>query len=258
MTFDSLAAKYDTTFTETKTARWLRGRVHARLNQHFKPGARVLELGCGTGEDARHLAAQGVHVTATDASRAMLEIAASKNKHTPLATFALLDINQLPAAGFDQPYDGVFASFGVLNCTADWQGIAAWLAKRVVPGGRVMFGIMSPYSLWEIGWHGAHGKFGTATRRLRGSVRFEAGADDSIRIHYPAPRRIRRDFAPHFEAKHLEGLAIALPTSEAYAAVEKRARLHRALLFLDERLSGIQMLAPLADHYWIELQRRAE
>jgi ubiquinone/menaquinone biosynthesis C-methylase UbiE len=79
MAFDSLAPTYDQDFTASRVARYLRGRVHARLSRHFHAGDHVLELGCGTGEDALYLASQGIHVTATDA-RQMLEMARAKRR----------------------------------------------------------------------------------------------------------------------------------------------------------------------------------
>jgi SAM-dependent methyltransferase len=255
MAFDTLALTYDLTFTETKTGRWLRGRVHARLNRMYKAGMHVLELGCGTGEDARHLAAQGVRITATDASPKMLEIAAAKNISTPLAQFVPLDLANLPEDEFLEPLDGAFASFGVLNCLGDWKPLAEWLGKRVRPGGKIAFGIMSPYCAWEIMWHGAHGDLRSATRRLRRSTRFKPTHTVDIPIYYPPPRRIARDFASYFERTHIEGLALVLPPSEIYPVIEKRPKLHTRLTNLDNRLSRVKLLAPFADHYWIEFER---
>ena len=47
--------------------------VWRQLARAFAPGQHMLELGCGTGEDAVWLAQHGLTVTATDASSAMLE-----------------------------------------------------------------------------------------------------------------------------------------------------------------------------------------
>ena len=57
--FDSLAAAYDADFTERPIARWLRERTHDWLLTLFMPGAYVLELGSGTGEDAAFLIENG-------------------------------------------------------------------------------------------------------------------------------------------------------------------------------------------------------
>ncbi|MFN8447317.1 MAG: hypothetical protein U0521_01630 [Anaerolineae bacterium] len=47
-------------------------------------------------------------------------------------------------------------------------------------GGIAAFGVMSPLCLWEIGhWHGLHGDFRTAFRRLRRDTTF-----DGLTIRY--------------------------------------------------------------------------
>lgn len=93
--FDPLASTYDSDFTNTAIGRYLRGRVQARLEQHFRAGDHVLELGCGTGEDARWLAGRGVAVLATDASAAMLDITRAKAAGNSLVQVARLDISAL-------------------------------------------------------------------------------------------------------------------------------------------------------------------
>ena len=44
----------------------MRAAVWARCAARFRPGFRILEMNCGTGEDARWLASQGMQVLATD------------------------------------------------------------------------------------------------------------------------------------------------------------------------------------------------
>jgi len=57
--FDSLAASYDRGFGLSPAGRLFRFRVAERVMSAAPPGARVLDIGCGTGEDAIWLAAQG-------------------------------------------------------------------------------------------------------------------------------------------------------------------------------------------------------
>ena len=52
------------------------GRLHRLLGVTLDRGARILELGCGSGRDAAHLLALGHEVTATDGSPTMLAEAA--------------------------------------------------------------------------------------------------------------------------------------------------------------------------------------
>ncbi|RYZ88454.1 MAG: class I SAM-dependent methyltransferase [Proteobacteria bacterium] len=48
-------------------------------------GAKVLDIGCGSGRDALSLARRGYQVTAVDPSHKMLELASSKNNHRNIA-----------------------------------------------------------------------------------------------------------------------------------------------------------------------------
>jgi SAM-dependent methyltransferase len=312
--FDPLAPTYDDDFTRSPIARHLRARVHARLGALIQPGQHALELGCGTGEDALHLAQRGVHITATDASDAMLAIARQKLAPFPHANTASLDLQGLSAECKVQSakYNVVFANFGVLNCLSDWRPLAAWLAERIVSGGHVAFGVMSPFCVWETLWHGVHGDWRTATRRWRRKgtafsipssqfsvlssecnqvtgVRYQPEDNtkhkvqnlasrtlnyelrtlnpelrtensslvtrNSSLIFYPSVRRLTRDFAPWFRRVHIEPLGVFLPPSDVYGVIEKRPRLLRTLTKLDDQTKRMSLLANLADHYWIELQR---
>ncbi len=70
-----MADTYDATFTESSIGRAQRNVVWSALKRAFRPGDRVLELNCGTGEDALFLAKLGVSVLACDASARMIEVA---------------------------------------------------------------------------------------------------------------------------------------------------------------------------------------
>lgn len=258
-TFDPLAPAYDDAFTNTTIGRYLRGRVHARLQIHFHAGAHILELGCGTGEDALFLARQGIRVTATDASSAMLEITRAKAQGSALINAQPLDLNQLPldsTKGTNDVFDGAFSSFGPLNCVDDLPQLARWLAMRVRPGGIAAFGVMSPFCIWEPLWHGLHLDLKTAARRWGEKVVFQPQPDTvPIRVYYPTIRQITRAFGPCFRRTHVEGLGLCLPPSDVFGVIEKRPRLMQTLMRLERYFAPIGPLALLADHYWIEFER---
>ncbi|NJO84694.1 MAG: methyltransferase domain-containing protein [Blastochloris sp.] len=250
--FDALALGYDAEFTASPIARHLRRRVHARLLANVHAGDHILELGCGTGEDALFLARHGVRVTATDASAGMIAQARAKLTDEPNVRVAALDLNALPDA-YEMGFDGVFANFGVLNCAHDVKAAAAWLADRIVPRGVALFAVMGTCCPWEVVWHGSHGDFRTAFRRLRGETTFTAGSE-TIRVRYPTPLQLTRAFAPHFTRTRLEGLGAFLPPSDVYGVIERRPRLLRVLTNLDDVTAPFT--AWVADHYWIEFRRK--
>src|SRR5206468_4442510 len=73
-----LADRYDRVPMENRINRLMRRASLARLLAAFPPGSRILEIGCGTGEEALALADRGVDVVALDVSEEMLRIARSK------------------------------------------------------------------------------------------------------------------------------------------------------------------------------------
>src|SRR5262245_37709028 len=76
--FDEVAADSDQQFRRSASGRMMRQAVWSRVAARFAVGSHVLELSCGTGEDAVYLARRGVNVTATDASAQMLDQARRK------------------------------------------------------------------------------------------------------------------------------------------------------------------------------------
>lgn len=253
--FDALAQTYDDEFTSNPIAQVLRRKVHDRLLSHFKTGDHILEIGCGTGEDALFLAQQGIHVIATDVSEKMLTITREKNVNNSLVTTKQLDLNHLPD-DFQGTYDGVLSNFGVLNCATDLRELADWLAQRTKSGAVIGFAIMSPYCAWEFVWHALHWEWDIALRRLHGSTFQPEGTHKEIKIDYPTVRRITQAFSEHFERITVKPLGLLLPPSGLFDVIQKRPRLMKVATRFENAIENINALAMFADHYWIEFKRK--
>lgn len=271
--FDAVAAGYDDAFTTRPLGRLLRERVWAELDAAFAPGDTVLELGCGTGEDAVHLAGRGVRVVATDASEAMLALARAKAAAAGVAglvTCRRLDLGELTAAtvagllpdrgpGMGDRgqgtgvFSGCFSDFGALNVLADRRPLAAALAACLRPGARVVLVVMGPLCLFEIAAFALRGRFATARRRLGGHATARLGGAP-LAVYYPTAGRLRRDLAPHFRRLHAAPLGALLPPSELAGSVERWPRTFAALAAV-ERAAGRPLLA-LADHHLSVFARR--
>ncbi len=252
--FDALAADYDRQFTEGFLGGLLRRAVWRRLDAAFAPGMRVLELACGTGEDAVHLAARGVQVLATDASAAMVE--AARRKVVRAGVAGLIEarrlpferLAELPAAAFD----GAFANFGGVNCAADLSALARDLARAVKPGAPVLLCVMGPLVPWEWLWFGLHGDLRAACRRLRrGGVHWRG-----LHVVYPSPGRLERLFRPAFRVtrRAAVGALVPLPAAETWA--RRHPGLVARLEARERRWETAWPLPWLADHYLLELVRR--
>src|SRR2546428_2798525 len=73
--FDALADTYDESFSDSSIGRAQRRVVWMETDRTFRAGQRILEINCGTGIDALHLAHRGVAVLACDASPRMIAVA---------------------------------------------------------------------------------------------------------------------------------------------------------------------------------------
>lgn len=251
--FDTVASEYDDRFTRSAIGILMRRAVWRRLDARFRRGHRVLELNCGTGEDAIYLGRRGVEVVATDVSPEMVEIASRKVATAGLAgnvevrRVALQDLDRLDAS----PLDGVVSNFGGLNCVGDWNGVARALARRLRPGAVAVLCVMGPLAPWEWVWFLARGKPGTAFRRLRaGGVEWSG-----LTVRYPSIRQLRRSFSPAFRPLRVSavGALIPPPYTEKWAA--RHPRLLAVLNRWERRLEAAPPLPWLADHYVLELER---
>lgn len=253
--FDGVAADYDRAFTTSAVGRHLRAAVWRRLDAAFRPGDRVLELNCGTGEDAVHLARRGVQVLATDISEPMLAMARAKVEHAGLADMvelARVAIEQLPHAA-PRSFDGAISNFGGLNCVDDLSTAARGLAAMLRPGAPALLCMMGPLVPWEWGWYLIHGQPRKAVRRLRRGGAHWRG----LTIRYPSIDTVRRAFAPHFVERRVAAIGALIPPPYAEAWAQRHPR---ALAMLDRWERRIETLPPLpwlADHYLIELERKA-
>jgi SAM-dependent methyltransferase len=104
-----------------------------------KPGERILDIGCGTGQTTLELAAMvGVtgKVLSVDISPACLAIAKKRAAQTPQVEFTLGDAQEF--AFQPKSFDGVFSRFGVMffaDPTIAFRNIRTALK----PGGRLAF-----------------------------------------------------------------------------------------------------------------------
>lgn len=257
--FDAVAADYDAGFSYSALGQLLRRRVWQALAGQFQPGDRILELACGTGEDAVWLARRGLRVTALDASAAMLAIAARKIEQASLDSRVSLQrvtLQQLITGDWhpDGPgFDGVLSNFGGLNTISNWRGLAARLAAMVKPGGRMVLVPMGPYCPWELLWYGSHGRFDLARRRWQPVARATLGSG-TIPVWYPAARQLRRELSPWFRHLSTRSLGLWLPPSYLGALVQRQPRLFNLL----NRLEGAtaSLTGGWGDHYISLFARR--
>jgi len=248
--FDRLAATYDQDFTESLIGRAQRDAVWRVALKTFRSGDNLLELNCGTGEDAFFLAAHGITVFACDASSAMIARAEQRLAHRappPQVVFFHLPTERIAELNPEAPFDGVFSNFSGLNCIADLAPVAASLSQLVKPGDRLLLCFSTRFCLWEILYYSLRGNFRKAFRRCGGTA--TAILDGTpLTVHYPTGRAIRRSFAPNFRLHSQTGIGVAIPPSYLEPLVRRYPLLLPLFRRLEATLARLPGVRGIGDH----------
>lgn len=145
--FDSSAESYDSWY-ESKMGAFV-DMVETELAFSLFPhekGMKVLDVGCGTGNQSIKLARKGVYVTGIDVSTKMLEIAKQKARDEGLSIdFRLMDAEQLEFE--DETFDGAI-SITAFEFLPEPEKVLKEMLRVVKKGGSVVVGTINRDSSW--------------------------------------------------------------------------------------------------------------
>lgn len=258
--FDSIAEEYDDLFTHSLIGRAQRDTVWEALRDEFHAGQRILELNCGTGEDALFLSRTGVSVYACDASERMIAVAArrmaceSRGAQVQLEVRATEHIGELPAVG---RFDGVLSNFSGLNCVEDLAPAARQLGRLVKPHGKLLLCLSSRVCAWETLWYLAHGQPARALRRWKGSATASLG-DTAVDVQYPTVGDVRLKFAPEFVLRKITGVGVTVPPSYVEHLARKYPKVLKTLQRIDRGIAKWPLCRVIGDHTLLALERTSQ
>jgi len=232
--FDKLAADYDRLWTRSTVGQLQREAVWRRIASLFKPGQAVLDLGCGTGEDALRLMEAGLRVRAIDASREMVSIAYDRG--VDAENFSIEDCGSLGGS-----FEAVLSNFGALNCVEDLEALEEPLARLIRPGGYLVICVIGRFCIWETAWALLRGQTAKAFRRWHGSAMSSLG----IRVFYPSRKRLEVAFRPGFKLLDWQGIGLAVPPSYVTGLSDGALR---KLDAFDRQVAHWPLLRGLSDH----------
>lgn len=113
---------------------------------NLQPGETVLEIACGNGVFARHIARLGVHIIATDFSSQLLERAHARTaEYTDRIEYRLVDAtreDQIVALG-QQRFDAAVCNQAIMDM-AEIDPLMRGIRQVVKPGGRFVFSLCHP------------------------------------------------------------------------------------------------------------------
>jgi SAM-dependent methyltransferase len=253
--FDAAAPVYDAEYEGLPGIRRIRSITSGLYMRYFARGSRLLEINCGTGNDAVFLARQGMHVVATDISPRMLGEVRKKAAQLQGASGSV-EARLLP---FDrvgelrgESFDGACSNLGGLNCTDRIASLARDLGDIVKPGGFFIATLMPPFCLWETAAFLAKLRWRKAFRRISRNGTIADLHGGHVRTYYHSPGEFRRAFSPYFDHVRTLGLAIFVPPPNFTRA----SALTGAMGRVDDLVSGLPLFRSIGDHYSIILRRR--
>ena len=259
--FDIMADTYDANFTNTSIGVLQRQQVWQSLTGLLKSYQRpvnILEINCGTGEDALTLSRGGHAVTATDGSARMIEKAIQKAAVAGVGNicFRVCRFDQLHQDLQGKQFDIIMSNFGGLNCidAKELTKLGQQLHALLQDDGKLFLVLMTRACIWEIFFYLFKGKPRTAFRRKSNSVVFQSG-DTRMPIFYYSPSILKKIFRHGYRYLLSYPVGLFVPPSYLQRTFENRKRWLRTLVQLDKMLCTNPAFANLSDHFCILFQK---
>ncbi len=258
--YDAYATQYDSLLRENRINAYMRRELDAVLASSFPSGTRLLELGCGTGDEAIALAARNCEVVACDPSAKMIGIATRKARDRGLEGrvrfFAARarDLDGMSGDSWDRaPFDGAYASFS-LSYEPDLAPVSRALGRRLRPSSPFVIAAMN--RLCGVEWAAslAAGHPGLAGRRLRREAPHKVGAF----VTSVFPRGVSetaRAFRPTFRLEEVRALPLILPPAYANRAFVRWPGLLDLLERADPPVGRLPLMRLLGDHSVLRFRR---
>jgi ubiquinone/menaquinone biosynthesis C-methylase UbiE len=257
--FDEIAEVYDTTFTNSAIGLAQRKPMWKEIDQTFVAGQRILEINCGTGVDALHLARRGVDVVACDSAPRMIAVARKRSGLAGVSTmvdFRVLATEKIRELQNEGPFDGILSNFAGLNCISDVSPVAHDLAQLVKARSKAILCLFGHFCLWETAWYLSRGYLRKAVRRLDQGGRLGALPPHSgVKVWYHPVRRLKKIFSPQFRLKAWKGVGVAVPPSYLKFLATRYPRLFHLASEIDPWLGKCPGLRAMADHMLLTFER---
>jgi SAM-dependent methyltransferase len=260
--FDAIAAGYDRSFSNSLVGIQQRIVTRKLLNRFLagKGSLKILEVNCGTGEDALWLSALGHHVTATDRSEAMIREAKSKASFSPgtSLSFVACGFEELGTMLKGRKFDLIFSNFSGLNCVSpvDLATLGGQLHELLNGEGHLAVVLFGKYSLMELFYFLVKPDIRRAFRRW-GRKEVQARLDEGVfqPVHYYSVSRFTRILG-HFQLLKKYPVGLFIPPSYMESAMQRNKRLFRWLVRLEKMAGRLRAGGEFADHTYILLKRR--
>ena len=256
--FDGVAAGYDRSNAANRVLVHMRARAWRAIDDFVPRGSHVVDLGCGPGCDAEHLARLGYRVTAIDWSRAMVDQARRRLAAVHLADrvdvlhVGIHEVDRLAPVTFDAAY----SNFGPLNCVDDLAASARLIADRLRPGGVLVASVIGRVCPWEVALYLARGAWRRAAIRFREDPVPVPLEGRTVWTRYYTPAAFTKIFAAAgFAPASLRALGLFAPPPYLEGFAARHPHLVSALQQVEDRVGGWPGVRAWGDHFLIVLRK---
>ena len=261
MPFDHIASPYDSLFTRSAIGQLQRKGVWKYVETILPElkGFEMLELNCGSGEDAVLFGEGGFNIVATDITEEMVKVTQKKAEQFSMQnkiSSHYLDLDTFNETLFDKKFDLIFSNFGGLNCInpESLQTLMAKLPTLLNPGGRFVAVVMPRFCAWETIFFMLRCQFRKAFRRVSSKQQFSDLHGPNMKMWYYRPSQLRDWSKKHFQVVSLRPIGVVLPPAylERFFTVKRRwlLRLNR----IEKKLNKSSLFSGMADNFLIDLQ----
>lgn len=258
--FDHIASTYDSVLSGSAIGQLQRKQVWRYLEQITPqlPGLEILELNCGTGEDAMLFSEKGFNIVATDVSEEMLKVTIQKANQFSMqskVSSLYLELDSFDETVFDKKFDLIFANFGGLNCInpESLQMLLRKIPSILAPGGRFIGLVMPKFCLWETCYLLLKFRFKKAFRRFTNKEVIRSFEGAHVKMWHYNPSMVRKWAGKKFKRVATIPIGFALPPAHFEKRFANRKRLLLRLNGIGKKTENISLLSGMADYFLIDL-----
>lgn len=218
--YAAMAPTYDMDVGMNPVAARAKAVAMSTLTRLAPVGSRLLDIGCGPGQEAVVLGRRGYRVLGIDAALPMIDLARARAEGLPEGAVEFRQmrasaVGDLKSEGLS--FDAAFSFYAVLNLETKLDRVAEGVASLIPPGAPFLVGLLNPTVFFELALYPFAGRLKGYRKASQRPVRLKVsrgGATDVACFLYP-PKTFARFMAPWFALERVESVHLFLPPPDA-------------------------------------------
>jgi ubiquinone/menaquinone biosynthesis C-methylase UbiE len=256
--FDGVAPDYDGPLGNNTIIQRMRGVLWRTVAKRCPRGARLLDVGCGTGLDAVHFARLGYHMLAIDSSPAMVARTRERVDWAGVGAkvrVELLDLHRLDQLA-GECFTCIYSDLGPLNCALDLPKVSRACRTLLNSEGSIVASLIGRFCPWEIAYFCARLQFRRAFVRLRPGLVPVPLRGERVWTRYMTPLEFYRAFAADFKLTRYRALGLVSPPPYLGSVDARFPTISTVLGRIDNRVSALPLTRDVGDHFLMVLTKR--